>query len=194
MKNQQCIFTKLNITILFLGLICLCGCASTRFSKVYVTNTKKVSLLPTQAFIQQAMEPAYVFQITYNDNSFTGLSMRTLSSLQMELYMLNEMGLDLGHLYYDGNDLEYNFSFFPDSLKPEYMILDVQNIFYDSESLYNHYKKQGIEFSEKMENDSVTRIISSKGSIIETITITADSIVLKNTLRGYEYLLTKIED
>ena len=77
---------KLSVVLVFVFL--LAGCA-----------TNKVSLLEPQAYVSEPItEQLYSFQITFQDNTFECLSMVTLNSEQIEIYLFNQMAFDLGAL------------------------------------------------------------------------------------------------
>lgn len=162
----------------------MAGCASNR-----------VKLLEPDAYTAEPVtEQLYSFQISFGDNNFECLSMVTLNSQQIEIYLFNQMAFDLGSLYYDGNELSFDSDFLPPSFDAAYIVSDIQNIFYDEQKLAQSCKKQGLSFTQVNSKGGFTRTISNKNGIIESIVKQENTITLKNSLRGYEYILTRVED
>ena len=97
-------------------------------------------------------------------------------------------------LYYDDKFLVFDSEFLPPAFDATYIVSDIQNIFYDEQKLAQSCKKQGLMFSQVSSEGVVTRTISNKKGIIESIVKQDNTITLKNSLRGYEYILTRVED
>lgn len=188
----------------FASLLAAASCASTKNSgtklnKVYVTNTKKVSLLPADA-IKIPQEYYEYFTGTFNGTTFASLCYLDAGENGISVVLLNEFGMEMGTLIYDGNTASLNSSLFPKSLKSEYIILDLQNIFCSAEELLLHYKNYGLDFSERaLDDKTVVRELFNKKDLIEKITVTlneegARCTRLENLLRGYVFEFTEVSD
>ena len=159
---------------------------------VYVTNTNKVSLMPVNA-IKDSVENYQMFEGRFADSSFSSLLYLCADNTRIDVLMLNEFGLEMGWIGYDGITAELNSSVFPKNLKCEYIILDLQNVYADSVLLKNHYENAGLLFEEMFMNEKKYRYIKKKNTVIEEIIISKEQIVIKNFLRNYEYKLTICE-
>ncbi len=159
---------------------------------VYVTNTNKVSLMPVNA-IKDSVENYQMFEGRFADSSFSSLLYLCADNTRIDVLMLNEFGLEMGCISYDGITAELNSSVFPKNLKCEYIILDLQNVYADSVLLKNHYENAGLLFEEMFMNEKKYRYIKKKNTVIEEIIISKEQILIKNFLRNYEYKLTICE-
>lgn len=181
------VFFILPFASLMLALFSSCASLkeNTSLNKVYVTNTTAVCLLPPSS-IKNEIEQMQYFEGNFGKNSFSSMLYLQADSTQIQILMLNEMGIEIGSLFYDGVSCTMQSSFFPKNLKAEYIILDLQNAYADTQDLTAHYKKYGLNFSQ---NASV-RTISKSGTLIEQITEEDNTITIENYLRGYTYRLT----
>ena len=108
--------------------------------------------------------------------------------------LLNDFGTDMGNLSYDGEEVVFNSAVFPENLKAEYILLDIQNAYYKNQSLQNAYEQVGLTFEEEKTEEGIIRRVKNGKKIVEEITINLNSIKINNYLRGYQYNLTKAEE
>ncbi|MBQ0052314.1 MAG: DUF3261 domain-containing protein [Treponema sp.] len=162
--------------------------AGSNLNKVFVTNTNRVDLLPTTA-ITENLEQYQFFEGNFGKDSFNSMLYLQADSTQITVLLLNEFGIEMGSIYYDGMNAILDSSIFPKNLKCEYILLDLQNAYADSLQLKEHYAKYGLEFAE----NGTERTVSKKGKTIEKITRADNQITITNLLRGYEYKLTSEE-
>lgn len=187
---------KKKLAALVLGFhfaVFLFSCASSsHLNKVYVTNSNRVDLLPTNAISKQIDEYQY-FEGEFGEKSFSALLYLQADSQKIQILLLNEFGIEAGSIFYDGETAELESEFFPKNLKCEYIILDLQNAYADSDALKNHYEKYHLDFEEEFSDEKTVRKISKNGETIEEITIGENQIIITNKLRNYKYTLTKSE-
>ncbi len=187
--KKNCFFVLVFASLL---LFFFSSCASVkeevRLNKVYVTNTTPVPLLAPSS-IKTQIEQMQYFEGNFGKNSFSSMLYLQADSNEIQILMLNEMGIEIGSLFYDGKTCTMESSFFPKNLKAEYIILDLQNAYADVQELKAHYKKYGLDFAQTG-ND---RTLSKKGTLIEQITQQGSTVIIENTLRGYTYRLTSGE-
>lgn len=185
-------FTKKNnpfiLVFVFFVLALFASCASVKedvkLNKVYVTNTTPVSLLAPSSIKTQIDQMQY-FEGNFGKNSFSSMLYLQADSKEIQILMLNEMGIEIGSLFYDGICCTMESSFFPKNLKAEYIILDLQNTYADIQELKKHYKNYGLDFAQ----NEKTRTLSKNGTLIEQITEQDNKITIENHLRGYTYRL-----
>ena len=219
---------KIELILIFaLSLFLLFSCNSTRnpaelseaettirrnTNPVYVTNTKKVYLLPVES-IQTSVESYQYFEGDFGSKKFNSNLFLTADSSGISVLILNEMGIEMGLLVYDGESASLESTLFPKSLKCEYILLDLQNAYAEEDALKKHYASYGLEFEEVSQTASSeqnnnapssapggtqsaplkTRWIKNGKKIIEKISIFEKKIVIENILRGYSYRLTAAE-
>jgi len=196
---RNLILTKLALLFVF----ALAGCASTSvekiavdtedsLEKVYVTNSKAIHLLSPK-YMEGTEDALYAFTGNFKSQRFNCLIYNQSNQEGISLLLTNELGLDMGNLIFAPGTASFTSSFFPSDLKAEYIIADFQNASYDIKALTANYQNAGLEFTVKSSADgSVRRIVSDK-EVIEEITVTKSSMVIKNLLRGYTYILTRLE-
>ncbi len=184
------------IIFLSLGFI---ACSTTKVSSkpktnpVYVTNTSKVYLLPTQE-LEENQDCLQLLNGVFGDKSFTLMMYFQADETGIFLTLLNDFGTDMGNLSYDGQEVIFDSAIFPENLKAEYILLDIQNAYYKSQSLKNVYEQVGLNFEEESTDEGKIRRVKNGKKIVEEITINSNSIKINNYLRGYQYNLTKAEE
>ena len=188
----------ISFLILFLGFT-FYSCASTKVSTkpkinpVYVTNTNKIYLLPTQE-IQEKQDCLQLLNGVFGDRNFTLMMYFQGDESGIFITLLNDFGTDMGNLSYDGEEVVFNSAVFPENLKAEYILLDIQNAYYKSQSLQNAYEQVSLTFEEEKTEEGIIRRVKNGKKIVEEITINLNSIKINNYLRGYQYNLTKAEE
>ena len=170
------------------------GKAASSSDEVYVTDSKKISLLPPSCF-ERELDSLQQFTGTFSGRSFVSNFYITSSSEQVSVTILNEFGIETGFLVYDGTSCVLDSSLFPKALKCQYIVLDLENVYCTLESLTEHYSKAGLSFSETEEDGIKKRRIYDGSYLVEEITFsvseTSSVIVLNNFLRNYSYELTE---
>ena len=191
------------ISAIVLSLV-LVSCASSRnaeeevhLNKVYVTNTTKVPLLPVSA-IKEELDLFQIFEGKFGHKSFPNTMLNLQSDSEgIVILMLNDLGIEIGSIEYNGKSCVMNSSFFPKNLKAEYIVLDLQNAYADAEELKAHYKKYKLDFDETsaMVNgqEAKIRTICKDGNIIEQIVLQNSNVEIKNKLRDYTYNLSFVQ-
>lgn len=164
---------------------------------VYVTNTKKVYLLPVESIRTPVVSYQY-FEGDFGSKKFNSNLFLTADSSGISVLILNEMGIEMGLLVYDGESASLESTMFPKSLKCEYILLDLQNAYAEEDALKKHYASYGLEFEESSQPvlqgpDVKIRWIKNGKKIIEKISIFEKKIEIENILRGYSYRLTAAE-
>ena len=204
-KNMYKIYNKLMKTIsnsikvlfAFCSIFLAFSCASSKnlqpaLSPVYVTNTKKVNLLPpTDASV--IIDSVYSLTMSFGKDSFSVLAYAQLDNTGITMTLLNDFGTDMGVMTYDGNSVVFDSPLLPSNIKPEYIICDIQNIYYDLVALQENYAKVGLSFEETSCEFGKVRLLKNGSKLIEEINFNGNEVKLTNHLRGYEYILIQAE-
>lgn len=185
-------FLKRIFCILFVAGIFL-SCSSLKvndatLAQVYVTDEDKVSLLQPSS-IKQNVNAYQYFEGKFAKNEFASLLYLQADNTKIDILILNELGLEMGSISYDGKTTQMQTNLFPKQLKCEYIILDLQNVYADADELIAHYKKYNLDFKQTQSSSTITRQLSKNNELIEEITITPTLITIQNQLRKYEYRL-----
>jgi len=206
--SSNYIFTKLflctSVGLLILSAALSCfffsSCASSAHKKlhpVYITDRKAVELLPP-ASASFSIESAQEFSGDFDGKSFSLMAYLKLDKKEISICLLNNFGVDIGFLSYDGNSVKFESAFFPDSFKAEYIVADLQNAYYDFDLLKNNYSLSGLSLKEKKSGNSIVRKIYDGKNLIEEIDIELKNkkisrIKIQNFLRNYAYVITEVE-
>ena len=183
--------------------------------EVYITNSKKVKLLKNSEF-QGNFDRIQMISGNFGTQTFEFLGNLQIDSNLLSLTVLSPMGTDLGAIYFDENGVLLDSAYFPQNLKAEYIICDIQNAYFPAESLSKNFQKAGLTFTEEftgkngefhqkndeisqnsanfIEKSQIIRKIYDKNKIIEEIVISQNEIIIKNKLRNYEYILVNLEE
>lgn len=188
------------------------SCASSRFesqfSPVYVTNTSKFAILPTD-LMEGSVDSVQRMNAKFGEQSFDFDVYVISDSEQLSMTIFNEFGTTMGSLFYDGANLDFESAVFPKNLKSEYIVADFQFCLYKVNELKSALSEIGIDFDVALAcglgETTETRTLSKKGKAISKITKKyasagengaeeLKSICYENFLRGYSYTLTKPEE
>ncbi len=174
------------------------SCKSTNLSShlnsVYVTNTKKVPVLPPEC-MQGELDALNLFTGSFNGETFSTPVYVQADESGLYLLLLNDFGVGMGELSFDGKEASLDSPLFPKELKAEYIILDFQNAYYDVNSLKSTYNASKIQFEQNFESDGTEiRRILNGSKLIEEIVIQNGKVVIENKLRGYTYTLVEVEE
>lgn len=184
---------------IFYALVLLCifvalsSCVSTKnntvLDKVYVTNTKTVNVLPL-SYYGDVVDDVVLLTVKTKDESFNFVTYLQSDESSIYLSIMNDFGVEMGSLYYDGVSVDLNCDLFPKSLKGVYLVNDIQNIFYSSDAVRENLEASKLDFTVDIADNSVTKRIMNGSKVVEEIKITDNVIILSNLLRGYEYSIT----
>lgn len=188
---------KKQLFLLATAVLFLTGCSSNRIehntNPVYVTNSKAMYLLPLQD-MDGEIDSYQLLNGRFGDTKFTLVCYMICNDREISIDLLNDFGTDMGNLRYDGNVVNFTSAVFPENLKAEYILLDIQNAYYRTEALQKVYTALGLEFEEEIKEKTVIRKIKKGKKIIEVITKNGNSVKIQNNLRGYEYNLMEGEE
>jgi hypothetical protein len=179
------------ISILFLSISCKSTRAvqNTELRPVYVTNSKKINLLPPENTTVE-LDILQQFNGTFGDTDFSMLSFSQIDKSEISLSLINDFGTDMGHLYYDGEHVSFKSPYLPSKLPGEYIVAEIQNAYYDEKVLQENYSKAGLKFD--CETEGVRKIYDGK-KLIEEIYISVDKVKIINYLRDYTFELINAE-
>ncbi|MCQ2577307.1 MAG: DUF3261 domain-containing protein [Treponema sp.] len=162
------------------------GVSGNNINAVYVTNTKKVQILQP-AFMNGEVDGQQYLSMTFGDQSFNLLAYVFADETSIDIQLFNDFGAGMGNLYFDGFECSVDSALFPSNLKPEYIICDLQNAWYNFDALKNNYAASKLTFTAEQTADGEVRKVMSGNKLIEKIEITSDHIRITNYLRKYEY-------
>ena len=185
--------------------------------QVYITNSKKIKLLKNSEF-QGNFDKIQMISGNFGTQNFEFLGNLQIDSNSLSLTILSPMGTDLGAIYFDEKGIVLDSAYFPQNLKAEYIICDIQSAYFPAESLRENFKEAGLSFTEEImnlskneenvktddeipqnsknliEKNQIIRKIYDKNKIIEEIVISQNEIRISNKLRNYEYILINLEE
>ena len=191
---------------LFCAGLCLSALLSTscvsvkklnNLSKVYVTNTKQINLLPPED-IADELDDLMLFKGDFNGLSINLPALVQADSQGIYITLLNDFGTDMGSISYDGFSAQADMAILPSKLKIEYIINDFQNAFYKEEKLRQNLKASKLDFKvlkagegdvgSELGKEEIRQVYSGN-KLIEEITINSQGAAIKNLLRGYSFSL-----
>jgi len=191
MKKNLLLFSF--IFSIFIFTACTTNRIEHNTNPVYVTNTNPMYILKPQS-MEGIIDSYQLLNGSFGETNFTFLCYIQCDDKGINISLFNDFGTDMGYLFYDGNIVQFQSAVFPENLKAEYIILDIQNAYYSESELKEAYKAAGLSFEAQKTENSEVRIIKSGKKIIEMITKNGNSIKIQNSLRGYEYNLIEGEE
>ncbi len=185
MKNRTISFLFFLMVLLTL-LSCRSTAVKALLRPVYVTNSKKINLLPPEN-VANKCDGIQMFSGTFGENTFSMLSYTIVDENCVSLALMNDFGTDMGSIFYDGKAVSFDSAFFSDKLPGEYIIAELQNVYYDVASLKANYAANHLTF--ELLPDGSRRILDGKKTI-EEIHFTENSITVINYLRAYSFVIS----
>lgn len=166
------------------------------YNPVYITKYVKSYLLPL-SWCDGDMEETDLFEGKLGSSVFSSTLLFKSTKKQMNITMLGNFGNTIAELNYDGKDISFESSYFPSHLETQYVIFDIQTAFYNFEKLQQHFKNLGLSFEQdvSLKDDGLIvekRILKTKDQTIEEIEIDGKQIKIKNPLKKYEYMITRL--
>lgn len=156
--------------------------------KIYVTNTKQINLLSPDN-IAEPVEQTIQLEIKMNDSSLFLLVFLQADENIIFADIMNDFMISMGTLQYDGSTIEFDCPAFPASLKPEYILNDLQNVYYKTSALSKNLAASKLIFEEETDSSTKIRRIKDGKKVIEEITFEENTVIIKNVLRKYEFCL-----
>lgn len=175
-------------------LIILSSCVTVKklnnLSKVYVTNTKQINLLPPES-INIQIDDTMMLTGNFGETSFSILTYVQADEAGLYFSLMNDFGTDMGTISYDGYDAYAQAAILPEKLKIEYIINDFQNAFYKVEDIRKNLQASKLDLEVTTEDDGkkeIRRVVDGK-KVIEEVIITQEGALIKNLLRNYSFSL-----
>ncbi len=191
-----------NVFFLVFIVLCASSCVTvppSSPSPVYVTNSKKIHLLPCDA-IEKNMDVRQFLTGTYGRNDFSLMCYLKADENGIFLSVFNDFGTGLGNIVYDGKSVVFDTKVFPKNAKAEYIVSDLQFAYYSAIPLSAVLEEAGLFLSvEKNDgngrgvNTEVRRIFDGN-KLVEEIEIFSGGVNIKNYLRDYSYSLEYSEE
>jgi hypothetical protein len=176
------------------------SCATTgnravgRSYPVYITNMKKVYLLPAGC-MSGTVDALQLLTGTYGKNSFSIQAYIRANQSGIFVSLLNDFGTDMGKLDYTDGNITFASAVFPSSFKPQYIISDFQNVYYDAGALARYYAESSLAFTAETAADGTElRRICDGENCIEEIRKNGGTVTIVNNLRNYTYQLKEAEE
>ncbi len=198
---KKCHFVRVFL-LLFSVLMFFSGCTSTKIisesniAPIYITNIKKLYLLPPSE-IETDVDCQQLLTADFGGNSMAFLAYLKADREGIFLSLFNDFGTGMGTLSYDGMNVSFDSPIFPANLKAEYIVADLQFAYYKVNSIQKLLKSIKMKMTVESANDendgTETRKIFNGPFLIEEINKSGKTIVIKNKLRGYEYVLQEVE-
>jgi hypothetical protein len=168
---------------------CLYSCASGAAARknrpyVYLADSAKYMLLPPEG-IEYPIDMFQHISASYQDNEYLLNAWVKADNSEIDMILLNELGTHIGELSYRDGAVSFSSSFFPKSLKPEYIVADFQLCFYNALLLQRALKDCGLSF----EYTEAYRLVLQGETVIIEIEKNSGQVRLVNKLRGYAYTL-----
>lgn len=187
-----------------LSLLCIASalmisCASngvepeSKTPAVFVTNLKKINILTVEN-IEKPIDEVQLFEGSFGEKSFALPLYIQADEKGISISMLNDFGTSMGELTYMDNTVEFNSPVFPENLKAEYIVWDIQLALYRAEEISKVLAKHKLVFTVENNGETEIRKIYDGKNLIEEVVLKKNFIEIKNSLRGYEYHLIGVGD
>ena len=182
------------LILLFLYASCATtGQKATGKASVFITDSKSVSVLPPR-YMDGILDELQLFSGSFGEGTFSSLAYIRADQGGIDITLLNEMGLDMGKLSYDGTDISFSSPYFPKEIKAAYIVMDIQHAYYSVSALEKVYEDTGLAFvCGKVDGKEVRRVLDGD-AIIEEVVKDGETVTITNFLRGYQYKLRKVDE
>lgn len=170
------------------------GCAEkgTELRQVYITYGIKSDLMPLPALAEAEIHPQKI-TAEFNGNEYIVTGVIEISSSSVTAIALSDFGR-IFTISYTGNAINYElspFSPFGGKFVPEYVINDIQMIYYPLDLLKQHLPAK-ITVSETASGEGRRRYFSRSGKIFAEISYQDGVITYTNHERSYIYRIEEL--
>ena len=112
------------------------------------------------------------------------------------MQLLSAFGSTVATLSFEGAEVDFTSSVFPEDLKAEYIVADFQFAYYDFSKTQSVLASSSLTFIQESDDAGYTRLIFDKKKLIAQYTVDSatNTVTVKNFLRGYEYSLLGAPD
>ena len=161
---------------------------SRQVSRVYLTDTRTVELLPPSALGRdlesyQQIEGSYHGQTYYLDAYVQSAGGRFV------MVAFNSFGTKVFEMEHTRDSIRFSTSVSPGGMKPEYILEDFQLSFFPFEAVRRSLETAGLSLVETRDGDTDVRTVISEGRVIIEIRRTDGEVRYRNLLRGYQYVV-----
>ena len=175
--------------VFFCVFLCFGSCVSAAKSSAvpphaYLTDTSRFLLLPTRD-IGKPIDMPQRISASFQGRDLSLLAWVKADESEIQVTLLNEMGTNIGELFYSDYSISLSSEVLPGSIKPEYIIADFQLCFYNAVLISKALKDCGLD----METSETTRRILKGNDVVYEIVMDSEWVRITNHLRGYTYTL-----
>jgi hypothetical protein len=174
-------------------LLSLCSCASkiaagknlsTALPYALLTDRSRFILLPPEG-IENPMDMPQFVSASFGGQDYFFNAWVKADETEINMILVNDLGANMGELFYSDRTMSFSSPVFPQSIGPEYIVADFQLCFYSTPALRRALADCGLSIEE---TETRRCILDGKNVIIE---IEKDRYFVKlvNHLRGYAYTL-----
>lgn len=167
------------------------SCASVKDAArypVHVTNTAVLDLLPPSD-TSIDIDGLYGLTMKSGKDAFSAMAYLTSDDTGVYATLLNDFGMSMTNLAYDGESLTLDSVVLPKKFKAQYIVLDLQFALYGEDAVRRALQKAGL----KLKTEGNHRTILKGKKVIEIIEADGSVIKVNNVLRGYELIATEAE-
>lgn len=189
-------FSRCMLFVLAATVWMLSACASSSKSLkenavVYYSNSKSGELISPE-FFENSLEENQQMQGHYGEKKITGMSWMQLNDSLIHLMIFSSMGNEIANLVYTKDSLIFTSKWMDaKKVKPEYIIADIQFVYYPKNVLEKHFKKVGLEFKELKNEDVFVRTLSENDTLLMKMEKSKNQIRFENLIRKYEYQIER---
>jgi hypothetical protein len=178
--------------ISLIAVLSLFACATNRpspYEPVYLTNLAQFVLLAPDN-IEEALDLAQHITAVYNGQEYVMDAWLKADAVSIDIALFSAFGTDMGALLFNRDGVTFSSPVLPSSLKPEYIVADIQLCFYRVDALTSALADIGLTLTVTNAGAEERRVVldKSKKTIIEIVK-TQDCIQYTNHLRNYAYTL-----
>jgi hypothetical protein len=173
-------------------VLSLCACATNRpspYQPVYLTNDAPFALLAPD-HIEEALDLAQHITAVYNGQEYVMDAWLKADATGIDIALFSAFGTDMGALLFNRDGITFASPVLPSSLKPEYIVADIQLCLYRVDALTGALADSGLTLAVTKAGAEERRVVldASKNTVIEIVK-TQDDIQYTNHLRNYAYTL-----
>ena len=131
--------------------------------------------------------------VRFGEESFSAPVYIIADATGIFITIMNDFGIDMGVLEYDGDSVLLDCAIVPEKLKGEYLINEFQNAFYEFDALKENLagSRVSLVLEQNKEDGSYVRKMYDGKKIIEEVFFLADGkIEINNILRNYKIIFT----
>jgi len=157
---------------------------------VFLTDETHIEVM-APVFIEKPLDELQKLIAIYGDREFSMTAYIVADEMGIRMICMGEMGQELFDLDFSSQGTFFSGIIGTGSISPEYIVMDLQLVYYKAEALRKHLDDVGLKLIVQEELAGQQRTVHSNGKVVIEILRNDREVIFENHLRGYRYSIIR---